>query len=293
MSHRQDELYMTSGCCCIFIGFLIASLIHIIVVSNRIETVCTVDDKDIENYICPQKRCSGCQSCRRDDLPCSSLMDSKTAGECCDGYHCCRQRRCDDPPCGCAHSVSDQACTVSTPTCYNPSVTVSYESEYSDFPIVYTHIPDFGCDTDLDCAEDFIDTFPEVGDHLTCWYTKGYDEPVYNNDHQHWIFWCAGFFGIISLYSFYHAPGFPKLTRTNQPQPPNLPQPLRPPPPLQLPPFQLPPQSPLQSPPQPPPPTYMESELDRPPSYSTLPVKNRGSKPSSTLAGASPQTPFL
>ena len=239
----------------LFAGFGIAALVNKGIVDGRYMTTCEITSKSLGPHLCCERNCNnnGCNSCSSGADTCSSMIKQKKEGECCGGYKCCHEvcdtccdtccdsccdtccdrngncRSCNCRPCRCrdcncrscncrcTQSVSQQQCSVSCPTCYNPVVKGKYvpnpsaEDDSAPEVVNYKHTKE--CGKDKSCAQEFIDSYPDISDssknstvEVVCWYTPGkYDTPpVYENEYAEWMWITSTVFGgIIGLSCIY------------------------------------------------------------------------------------------
>lgn len=167
---------------------------------NR-EVNCTYGNYVLSPYQCANVVSCTCSECSSSALTCSYMRSSLIAGECCDGYHCCRsepkyctrydsccRRSCSGTSdkkkckcvgctkryrCGstCVSSVRDRRCQVAVGTCHFMSINLyfgTYVKQYSktcgrdDYGCVNAWRAQFTTDTEYYCRYDDRDPLNSV-----------------------------------------------------------------------------------------------------------------------------------
>jgi len=132
----------------------------------------TIELKEYNPYRC----CDivNCECSNYYGSSCSSLKASLVEGDCSNGYYCCYRvyYKCGKySTCSyCGSSVSNRKCEVKCGTCYSPTVTVSFTV---DDTLVNSAFSDSCERDDLSCADDFLDSYPDIGGTI-----KGYYDPT-------------------------------------------------------------------------------------------------------------------
>lgn len=151
---------------------------------NCCTRVCDRCCSQVCDRCCSQGRCWSC-NCRQSCRDCN-----------CRNTNCvpcrCRECNCRNCNCQCIQSVSNLECQVNCGYCYNPSVIGNYTyGLVEELPEIgyYEYKYEKSCRQGIQCAEEFLDAYPNVNEPYTCWYdpeNKG--EPYLSNEYKYGLF---------------------------------------------------------------------------------------------------------
>jgi len=184
------RLLPLASCCLLFLLFFIiwigvffgATFHEIIVKETYLPTQCTVIKRNINSYRCCSSFCSLCSSCALNTRTCSDVESSLGINQteaCCNGYQCCSQccqtcQSCSNDGqctsyecnCYCCESVEDLDCTIECNECWNPVITVQYET-LDNVTVVSSMKKD--CVKDFTCVDQYFELW-KLNKTSTCYY---------------------------------------------------------------------------------------------------------------------------
>jgi len=201
-----DNFHHTIGCYLILISLFSLILVlwflivfwdlmwpSIVIFNTYKSTVITVENTALNGYRC----CDiiNCDCVNTVSPSCSSLKSQLIEGTCDNGYHCCKKHCYDcncqthctqskhgsscyttcDRCCDCTKSVNHVKCESACGTCYHATVDVSFVIDGNGDDkesIIHTKLVKSCGRDNIDCANDFIDSHPEIGGSIDAYYDE-------------------------------------------------------------------------------------------------------------------------